>query len=76
MKKKSNIILEVGEDEINLYKKQYINAVDIRDELEKLYEEKPDGRKKTDLAEWKNKVNFLVDLYNAKAGFKAYNKEK
>ncbi|MEI6186894.1 MAG: hypothetical protein WCP46_00130 [Alphaproteobacteria bacterium] len=76
MKKKSSIILEVGEDEINLYKKQYINAADIRDELEKLYEEKPDGRKKVALQEWKNKINFLVDLYNAKAGFKAYNKEK
>jgi hypothetical protein len=76
MKKKISLILEVGEEEVNLYKKQYINAVDIRDELEKLYADKPDGRKKTELAAWKQKVNFLVDLYNAKAGFKAYTKEK
>ena len=76
MKKKIDIITDVSEEEVTLYKKQYINITDMKDELEKLYEEKPDGRKKIALKDWKDKVNFLVNLVNARAGFKMYNREK
>ena len=70
------IITDINEDEINFFKKQYLNAVDVQTQLEDLLNNKPDGRKKALIKEWKEKTNFLVDLYNTKAGFAAYKKVK
>jgi hypothetical protein len=38
--------------------------------------EKLDKRKKKQVSEWKEKINFLIDLYNTKSKFKTYNKVK
>jgi len=72
----SKLILTVDEDELNIFKKQYINLVDLHDEIEKLFEEgkKLDKRKKKAYADWKEKINFLIDMYNSRASFKTYNK--
>jgi hypothetical protein len=70
------IILNINEEEANFFKKQYVNVVDIREQIERLFEEKPDGRKKKAVAEWKDKVNFLIDLHNARTDLKAYKKVK
>lgn len=74
----SKLITSVDEDELNLFKKQYVNLVDLNDEIEKLFEEgeKIDKRKKKELKEWKEKINFLIDMYNARSKFKTYNKVK
>lgn len=74
----SKLILTLEDDEINLFKKQYINQVDLHEEIEKLFEEgkKIDKRKKKAYSEWKEKVNFLIDMYNSRASFKTYNKVK
>ena len=74
----SNLILTPDEDDLNLFKKQYINLVELHEEIEKLFEEgeKLDKRKKKAYAEWKEKINFLIDMYNARATFKTYNKVK
>ena len=74
----SNLILTPDEDDLNLFKKQYINLVELYEEIEKLFEEgkKLDKRKKKDYQAWKEKINFLIDMYNARSSFKTYNKVK
>ena len=72
------LILQLDDDEMNIFKKQYVNLVDLHDEIEKLFEEgeKLDKRKKKAYVEWKEKINFLIDVYNTRATFKTYNKVK
>lgn len=74
----SKIILDIDENELNLFKKQYLNLVDLHDEIEKLFEEgkKIDKRKKKMYNEWKEKINFLIDMYNTRSKFKTYNRVK
>ena len=45
-------------------------------DLENLFENKPHGRAKLKMEEWKKKINYLVNLYNSNAGYKVYNKIK
>jgi len=72
------LILQLDEDDLNIFKKQYINLVELHEEIEKLFEEgeKLDKRKKKAYQEWKEKINFLIEMYNARATFKTYNKVK
>lgn len=72
------LILQLDDDDINIFKKQYINLVDLHDEIEKLFEEgkKLDKRKKKAYNDWKEKINFLIEMYNSRATFKTYNKVK
>lgn len=72
----AKLILEVNEEELSFYKKQYVNALDLKNQIEELFETKPDGRKKKDLKEWKSKINFLIDIYNTKTQFVSYKKVK
>jgi hypothetical protein len=74
----SKLILTVDDDELNIFKKQYINQVDLFNEIEKLFEDgkKLDKRKKKAYNEWKEKINFLIDMYNSRASFKTYNRVK
>lgn len=77
-KKNTSIILDIEENELNLFQKQYLNLVELHDEIEKLFEEgdKIDKRKKKVYNEWKEKINFLIDMYNTRSKFKTYNKVK
>jgi hypothetical protein len=77
-KKNTSIILDIEENELNLFQKQYLNLVELHDEIEKLFEEgdKIDKRKKKMYNEWKEKINFLIDMYNTRSKFKTYNKVK
>lgn len=72
------LILQLDDDEMNIFKKQYVNLVDLNEEIEKLFEEgeSMDKRKKKAYTEWKEKINFLIDVYNTRATFKTYNKVK
>ena len=72
----SKLILSVEEDELSLFKKQYLSLPELCEEIEERLANKPDGRKKKDLAKWKEETNFLIDMYNAKAKFKTYNRVK
>lgn len=75
-KKNTSIILDIEENELNLFQKQYLNLVELHEEIEKLFEEgdKIDKRKKKVYNEWKEKINFLIDMYNTRSKFKTYNK--
>jgi hypothetical protein len=70
---KSKIILDIDDNDLNLFNKQYLNAVEIHQEIERLEDEelKLDKRKKEHRL-WKEKINFLIDMYNVKVGWKAY----
>jgi len=70
---KSKIILDIDDNDLNLFNKQYLNAAEIIQEIERLEdeEEKLDKRKKEHRL-WKEKINFLIDMYNVKIGWKAY----
>lgn len=74
----SKLILDIDENELNLFKKQYLSVTDLHDEIEKLFEEgdKMDKRKKKLYNEWKEKINFLIDMYNTRSKFKTYNRVK
>lgn len=75
MSKKTKIILDIDDSEMNLFKKQYINAAEVREEIEKLeYEEDKLDKRKKEYKLWKEKMNFLIDMYNVKVGWKAYKK--
>jgi hypothetical protein len=75
---KNRIILNIEEDDLNLFNKQYIHLADLHDEIDKLFEEGEaiDKRKKKVYTDWKEKINFLIDMYNSRAKFKTYNKVK
>ena len=67
------------EDEnTSLFSKQYLSLVELCDEIEKQLEDlqKMDKRKKKELKQAKEDVNFLIDMYNARAKFKTYNRVK
>jgi hypothetical protein len=70
---KSKIILDIDDNDLNLFNKQYLNAVEIIQEIERLEDEelKLDKRTKEHKL-WKEKINFLIDMYNVKVGWKAY----
>lgn len=72
----SGIITTIDDDELDMFKKQYINLIDIQDEITKLEEQMPDKRKKKLYKEWVNKVNFFIDMYNAKSKYKVLNRYK
>ncbi len=72
----AKLILEVSDEELDFYKKQYVNALDVKNQIEEMFDNKPDGRKKKDLKIWKEKINFLIDIYNTKTQFVSYKKVK
>lgn len=72
----AKLILEVSDEELDFYKKQYVNALDVKNQIEEMFDNKPDGRKKQHLREWKEKINFLIDIYNTKTQFVSYKKVK
>ncbi len=76
--KSTKLILDIDENELNLFNKQYLSLPELHDEIEVLFEQgaKIDKRKKKEVKEWKDKINFLIDMYNAKSKFKTYNKVK
>jgi vacuolar-type H+-ATPase subunit I/STV1 len=70
------LILSLEDDEMSLFKKQYVSLGELQEEIEKLEEEgeKLDKRKKKEYKAWKDKINFLIDVYNTKSKYKTYNK--
>lgn len=72
------LILSIDEESTSLFSKQYLSLPDLHEEIEKRLEDLKamDKRKKKQLTQAKEDVNFLIDMYNAKAKFKTYNKVK
>ena len=74
----SKLILTLEDENTSLFSKQYLSLVELCDEIEKQLEDlqKMDKRKKKELKKAKEDVNFLIDMYNARAKFKTYNRVK
>jgi hypothetical protein len=72
----SKLILSLDDENTSLFSKQYLSLPDLHEEIEKLFEEgkQIDGRKKKQIAEWKERINFLIHMYNSRSKFKTYNK--
>ena len=70
------LILAVEEDEMSLFKKQYLSVLELQEEIEKRLEKikSIDKRKKKIYNQARKDVNFLIDMYNTKAKFKSYNR--
>ncbi len=71
------LILSLKDDEMSLFNKQYLSLGELQEKIDQLEEEgeKLDKRKK-EYKEWKDRINFLIDMYNAKSKYKTYNRIK
>lgn len=74
----SKLILSLEDENTSLFSKQYLSLPELCDEIEQRLEDLPkmDKRKRKELKQAKEDVNFLIEMYNAKAKFKTYNKVK
>ncbi|NBW33754.1 MAG: hypothetical protein EBR30_01715 [Cytophagia bacterium] len=74
----SKLILSLEDENTSLFSKQYLSLPELHEEIEKRLEELKtiDKRKKKQVTQAKEDVNFLIAMYNAKAKFKTYNKVK
>jgi F0F1-type ATP synthase membrane subunit b/b' len=74
----SKLILTLEDENTNLFSKQYLSLPELCDEIEQRLEDlqKIDKRRRKELKQAKEDVNFLIDMYNAKAKFKTYNRVK
>lgn len=74
----SKIILSLEEENTSLFSKQYLSLPELCEEIEARLEEinLMDKRKRKEVKKAKEDVNFLIDMYNAKAKFKTYNRVK
>lgn len=70
-----SLILDIKDDDLNLFNKQYLNLGELHAEITKLLEEQEltDGEPEA-VAAWKDKTNFLIDMYNTKSSFKKFDK--
>lgn len=73
MGKSKFILEEPDDDDLAFFSKEYTNAGILNQEIEKLEDNIPDKRTK-EFQKWKDKINFLIDIYNRIGGFKAYKK--
>lgn len=70
MKKNTNIITSIKDEELDIFKKQYTNPADLRKEIERLKKE----YKKNKDEVYKNNINFFIDVYNKRVGYSYYKK--
>ena len=74
----SKLILSIDDENTSLFSKQYLSLPDLCEEIEKRLDnlKAMDKRKKKEVKQAKEDLNFLIAMYNAKAKFKTYNKVK
>jgi hypothetical protein len=74
----SKLILSLEDENTSLFSKQYLSLPELHEEIEKCLEElkKMDKRKRKQLNQAKENVNFLIDMYNNRTKFKTYNRVK
>lgn len=70
-----SLILTLDGDDVEFYKKQYLNLGDLHAAIEKALseEELTDGEPDIHLI-WQEKTNYLIDMYNAASHFKKFDR--
>jgi len=68
----AKLIMDVSEDDQKFYSKQYLNAGDLRENIEKLEASEPSDKRTKEHKKWAEKLNFLCTMYNIKVGYRAY----
>jgi hypothetical protein len=69
-----SIISKVSEADMKLFKKQYVNLPDVREEIKRLDEIMPDNKRTKAYRDWRKEINFLIEMYNARVGYTYYQK--
>tara|TARA_R110000868_G_scaffold424_2_gene3385 strand:+ start:393 stop:572 length:180 start_codon:yes stop_codon:yes gene_type:complete len=54
---------------------QSIYVTEVADAIESMFENKPDARKKSEILEWKNNINLLIDRVNKLSKIEMYGKQ-
>lgn len=73
MSKKKFTLEMPDQEDLAFFSKEYLNLGQVNAEIEKMEANMPDKRKK-EYNQWKTKVNFLIDIYNKLASYKAFKK--
>lgn len=68
-----SLITGVSDDELNLFKKQYLSLPELFREIEEMQSE-PLETDNPFYNGWKHKLNFLINMYNVKSEFKKFEK--
>ena len=70
-----SLILTLGDDDVEFYKKQYLNLGELHAAIEKALseEEMTDGEESAH-KQWQERTNYLIDMYNAGSHFKKFDR--
>ncbi len=64
----------ITETDMKLFKKQYTNLPDVREEVKRLDGIMPENKRTKAYRDWRRDINFLITMYNARVGYEYYQK--
>ena len=69
------LILTIGDDDVEFFKKQYLNLSELHAAILKALseEEMTDGEPEPH-EQWQQRTNYLIDMYNSRSTFKSFPK--
>lgn len=73
MSKKKFTLVTPDDNDLAFFSKQYLNLGEVNAEIEKMEADIPDKRTK-EYEKWKEKVNFLINIYNTLGHFRVFKK--
>lgn len=69
------LILTIGDDDVEFFKKQYLNLSELHAAIfNALGEEELTDGEPEPLEQWKQRTNYLIDMYNGRSSFKKFDR--
>ena len=69
------LILTIEDDDVEFFKKQYVNLGELHAAIEKaLYEEEMTDGEPGPHEQWKQRTNYLIDMYNSRSHYKKFDR--
>ena len=69
------LILTIGDDEVEFFRKQYVNLGELHSAIEKaLSEEELTDGEPGPHEQWQQRTNFLIDMYNGRSHYKKFDR--
>ena len=69
------LILTIEDDDVEFFKKQYVNLGELHAAIEKaLSEEEMTDGEPGPHEQWQQRTNYLIDMYNSISHFKKFDK--